>query len=126
MSSWYARGSNALSHSRVAAVLHRPCTPNCFRNTTASLAARSAHSATHQLVHEDGFVKRRRSSGVYRGGLRIGRLGVMAALVVMPAAGLGQTVPRLAHEKYTLPNGLEVILAEDHSVPVVAVNTWFK
>jgi zinc protease len=72
-------------------------------------------------------VKRKRSSGVDRGGLPIGRrLGVMAALVVMPVAGFSQTVPRLAHEKYTLPNGLEVILAEDHSVPVVAVNTWFK
>jgi zinc protease len=84
-------------------------------------------SAAHQLIHEDGFVKRKRSSGVDRGSLPVGRrLGVMAALVVMPAAGFGQTVPRLAHEKYTLPNGLEVILAEDHSVPVVAVNTWFK
>ncbi|MGH7718946.1 MAG: M16 family metallopeptidase [Gemmatimonadaceae bacterium] len=30
------------------------------------------------------------------------------------------------HEKYTLPNGLEVILHEDHSVPLVAVNVWYK
>lgn len=28
-------------------------------------------------------------------------------------------------EKYTLPNGLQVILHEDHSVPVVAVNIWY-
>jgi zinc protease len=28
-------------------------------------------------------------------------------------------------EKYTLPNGLEVILHEDHSVPIVAVNIWY-
>lgn len=27
---------------------------------------------------------------------------------------------------YTLANGLRVILAEDHSAPVVAVNTWFR
>ncbi|MEZ4620066.1 MAG: pitrilysin family protein [Caldilineaceae bacterium] len=27
---------------------------------------------------------------------------------------------------YTLPNGLRVILAEDHSAPVVAVDTWFR
>src|SRR5262245_48225145 len=26
---------------------------------------------------------------------------------------------------YTLPNGLRVILAEDHSAPVVAVDTWY-
>lgn len=28
-------------------------------------------------------------------------------------------------EKYTLPNGLEVILSEDHRLPVVAVNLWY-
>jgi zinc protease len=37
-----------------------------------------------------------------------------------------QTVPSLTYERYTLPNGLEVILHEDHSVPLVAVNTWYK
>ncbi len=39
-----------------------------------------------------------------------------------PAGG----VPRLAFEKTTLPNGLEVILHEDHSTPIVVVNTWYK
>ena len=69
-----------------------------------------------------------RLSGVDRDRLPFGRLrGLIAALmIVVPAAAMAQTVPALAHEKYTLPNGLEVILAEDHSVPVVAVNTWFK
>ena len=37
-----------------------------------------------------------------------------------------RTIPALAYEKYTLPNGLEVILHEDRSVPIVAVNTWYK
>jgi zinc protease len=37
----------------------------------------------------------------------------------------GQTVPRIEFEKYQLPNGLEVILHEDHSTPIVAVNTWY-
>jgi zinc protease len=31
----------------------------------------------------------------------------------------------IAFEKYTLSNGLEVILHEDHSVPVAAVNVWY-
>lgn len=31
----------------------------------------------------------------------------------------------LAFEKYALPNGLEVILHEDHRTPVVAVNIWY-
>ena len=35
-------------------------------------------------------------------------------------------VPRLRFEKTTLPNGLEVILHEDHSTPIVVVNTWYK
>ena len=38
----------------------------------------------------------------------------------------GSGVPRLAYEKSTLPNGLEVILHEDHSTPIVVVNTWYK
>ncbi len=34
-------------------------------------------------------------------------------------------LPNIAFEKYTLPNGLEVILAEDHRLPLVAFNVWF-
>jgi zinc protease len=49
-----------------------------------------------------------------------------ALLVVAPGALAGQAVPAIRYEKYTLPNGLEVILSEDHSVPLVAVNTWYK
>src|SRR4051794_669854 len=35
-------------------------------------------------------------------------------------------VPDLKVEKYTLPNGLEVLLHEDHTIPVVGVNIWYK
>ena len=34
-------------------------------------------------------------------------------------------VPDIPFEKYTLPNGLEVILSEDHRLPLVAVNIWY-
>jgi zinc protease len=34
-------------------------------------------------------------------------------------------VPAIAYEKYTLPNGLEVILSEDHRLPLVAVDLWY-
>ena len=34
-------------------------------------------------------------------------------------------VPQLEFEKYTLPNGLELILSEDHRLPLVAVNLWY-
>ncbi|AMV36531.1 M16 family metallopeptidase [Planctomyces sp. SH-PL62] len=35
-------------------------------------------------------------------------------------------VPALAVEKYTLPNGLTVILHEDHKTPIAAVHLWYK
>jgi zinc protease len=42
------------------------------------------------------------------------------------AVALGaQATPRIQFEKYKLPNGLEVILHEDHSTPIVAVDTWY-
>ena len=54
------------------------------------------------------------------------RGAIIAGLVATARTSPAQAVPAIQHEKYTLPNGLEVILSEDHSVPVVAVNTWFK
>jgi zinc protease len=33
--------------------------------------------------------------------------------------------PRLQYEKYKLKNGLEVILSEDHRLPLVSVNVWY-
>src|SRR5262245_47818472 len=34
-------------------------------------------------------------------------------------------IPKLEFEKFALPNGLEVILSEDHRLPLVAVNLWY-
>ncbi len=34
-------------------------------------------------------------------------------------------IPRLQFEKYTLPNGLEVILSQKRGLPMVAVNLWY-
>jgi len=34
-------------------------------------------------------------------------------------------IPKLAFEAYSLPNGLKVILHEDHRLPLVAVNIWY-
>jgi zinc protease len=57
--------------------------------------------------------------------VRRGLLVAIGYLIAASAAG-AQTVPKIKFEKYTLPNGLEVILHEDHSTPIVAVNTWYK
>ena len=49
-------------------------------------------------------------------------------LIAGAFAGLSleaQSTPRIQFEKYKLPNGLEVILHEDHSTPIVAVDTWY-
>ncbi len=35
-------------------------------------------------------------------------------------------VPQFKVEKYTLDNGLDVLLHEDHTTPVVGVNLWYK
>ena len=43
-----------------------------------------------------------------------------------PAPATTSAIPRIQFEKYTLPNGLEVILHEDHSTPIVTVYTWYK
>jgi zinc protease len=44
-----------------------------------------------------------------------------------PAAPSAAPKPiELAYTHFTLPNGLNVILHEDHSVPVVSVNVWYN
>jgi len=40
-------------------------------------------------------------------------------------ASPGSDVPRIVFEKYTLPNGLQVILHVDHKLPMVHVNNWY-
>ncbi|RPH59652.1 MAG: insulinase family protein, partial [Acidobacteria bacterium] len=42
-----------------------------------------------------------------------------------PRSAAAVDVPQLKFEKFTLPNGLEVILSEDHRLPLVAVNLWY-
>ncbi len=67
-------------------------------------------------------------------GVRVRRLAaalvLLAGLAAVPShvAVLAQaptTVPDIPFEKYSLPNGLEVILSEDHRLPLVAVNVWY-
>ncbi len=47
---------------------------------------------------------------------------IMFLSLSVAAAG---DLPEIKFEKYTLPNGLDVILHEDHSIPMVAVNIWY-
>jgi predicted Zn-dependent peptidase len=49
-------------------------------------------------------------------------------LFVLFVAGIGSTVRAqdVKYEKYTLDNGLIVILHEDHTLPIVTVNLWYR
>ena len=37
----------------------------------------------------------------------------------------GQQIPELDYSRFTLPNGLTVVVHEDHKAPVVAVSVWY-
>jgi zinc protease len=53
-------------------------------------------------------------------------LALMSILAAQPAPAQNPaSLPQVAYEKTTLPNGLEVILVEDHRLPIVAVNIWY-
>ena len=51
----------------------------------------------------------------------VGWLVVTAATLTAPVAAQDVKV-----EKYTLPNGMTVILHEDHSLPAATINIWYK
>jgi zinc protease len=68
----------------------------------------------------DGMIKRNR---LWLAGLLA--LAVAAPMPAAFAATLAVTPPQLAVTDYKLPNGLQVLLHEDRSVPVVAVEVWY-
>src|SRR5436190_14417362 len=43
----------------------------------------------------------------------------------VPAQATANPLPQIAFQKYTLKNGMDVILHEDHRLPLVAVNIWY-
>lgn len=65
---------------------------------------------------------------------RVTLLALAAASTVAFAQGKAAAPPaventsaklKVPHEKYVLPNGLEVILHEDHRLPLVTVSVWY-
>jgi zinc protease len=50
------------------------------------------------------------------------RLVLLLTLLAPPLAAQQVSIP---HTTFTLPNGLRVIVAEDHSAPLAAVNVWY-
>jgi predicted Zn-dependent peptidase len=52
-----------------------------------------------------------------------GGLPLVTATDVPPATT--QQIPELAYSRFNLPNGLTVVVHEDHKAPVVAVSVWY-
>ena len=57
---------------------------------------------------------------------RLIRFVMSALLVLPPAAGAQQTRLSVPYARFVLPNGLNVILHEDHATPMVSVNVWYN
>src|SRR5437660_5590448 len=49
----------------------------------------------------------------------------LALLSVYPSARLSSQALHVPYQTFTLSNGLQVLLHEDHSVPLVSVNMWY-
>jgi zinc protease len=52
-------------------------------------------------------------------------LGCALGLLVVAVGSLEARPLKIPVETFTLPNGLRVVVHEDHSVPLVAVNIWY-
>ncbi|MCX6169654.1 MAG: pitrilysin family protein [Ignavibacteriales bacterium] len=50
---------------------------------------------------------------------------VLAILFILCAVASAQNQIKVPYTRYVLPNGLNVILHEDHTTPTITVNTWF-
>lgn len=50
----------------------------------------------------------------------------LAALMLIALTATAVRAQSLKHEKYALPNGLTVILHEDHSLPRASINLWYR
>src|SRR5262249_54444736 len=55
------------------------------------------------------------------------KLSLIITMLAVPVVAFAQQIkpPKIPNEKYTLQNGLTVILHEDHATPIVAVNVWY-
>jgi predicted Zn-dependent peptidase len=51
--------------------------------------------------------------------------GVSLVVAAPTAATVTQQVPEIAYTRFILPNGLTVVVHEDHKAPVVAVSIWY-
>jgi zinc protease len=51
--------------------------------------------------------------------------GTLAPTAFAQTIPSGRALPPIPYTQFVLPNGLRVVLHEDHSTPIVAVNVWY-
>jgi zinc protease len=75
------------------------------------------------------FFPERRIVMIERRSRRIYTAAVFGLLFLLLTTGhplaAQEKLPEIAFEKYELPNGLDVILHVDHSIPMITVNVWY-
>ncbi|MGH7725196.1 MAG: M16 family metallopeptidase [Candidatus Eiseniibacteriota bacterium] len=87
-------------------------------------------------MRQDTQFRHRIARGTRHSGSRASALTVAASALILaltqaapgvaaPAASAQPPMIKLDFEKYTLPNGLEVILRRDTRIPISAVNLWY-
>ena len=52
-------------------------------------------------------------------------LAFVCLMTTMVSAQSGGQFPPIKYKEFTLKNGLRVVMHEDHSTPIVAVNVWY-
>jgi zinc protease len=52
-------------------------------------------------------------------------MALLVLVVFVASSVFADDLPELKYEKYELSNGLDVILHEDHAIPMVSVNLWY-
>ena len=58
--------------------------------------------------------------------MRFPRYAAVALAAAAAAAPLAAQAGRVDYQRFTLPNGLEVLYSEDHSTPIVTVDLWYR
>ena len=51
---------------------------------------------------------------------------LLSCFLLLIVSSLAPAQINIKFERFTLPNGLQVILNEDHSVPIISVNIWYR
>jgi len=77
------------------------------------------------IVHRQSYPSPRRTQRKYKEYVCVVRGFVFAALLLLACTLAAADLIRIPFETSTLPNGLTVVLAPDHTTPTVAVDVWY-